>query len=410
MNDNLILFEDQFVDDMRPISYTKPVFAITCACYNLYEVAKLVTENVSYVVRDYLRKITARNFAAAEQTEGPTLFLNAAVAPDARWVEHLRHLLSKGEPFMCTSGQRVAAALVPAGEKLPTNLTPTIITPYLLDLNLPLQEKKFLRTFDFPFFLIRCLKEFFPENLKRRIESKRFRQIWPNVFVGEDVSLPETAVFNTDEGPIVLDDGVKVLDFSYFEGPVYVGPNARITERASIKDFTCIGHTSKVGGEIEATIIEPYTNKQHHGFLGHSYVGSWVNLGAGTSNSDLKNTYGGIRILHRGRRVETGMQFCGCVIGDFAKSAINTSIFTGKYIGVASMLYGYIGQNVPSFSNYAKSFGQISECPLDQVIRTQKRMFTRRNVEQTDDDIALLKVVFEHTRRERILSSELPVL
>ena len=130
----------------------------------------------------------------------------------------------------------------------------------------------------------------------------------------------------------------------------------------------------------------------------------------GHEHSNLKNTYGGIRIEHRGRRVETGMQFFGCVIGDHAKTAINTSIFTGKFVGVAGMVYGFVGQNVPSFTNYAKSFGQISECPVEQVIRTQKRMFERRDIEQTPEDIALLKAVFKLTRSERVLSSELPTL
>ena len=407
---NIILFEDQFIEDMQPIAYTRPAFAVTCACYNLYDVAKMVSPNVRYVVRDYLRRITPRSFEAAPRVEGPTLFLNAAVAPDVRWVDRMKALLADGKSFLCPSGQRVAAALLAADEAIPTNLTPTIVTPYLLDLNLPLYEEPLLKTVDFPFFTVKYLAELFPENLKHKIASKRFRQIWPNVFVGENVDTADTAVFSADAGPIVLDDGVTVMDFDYFQGPLYVGPNSRITERSSVKGFTSIGPHCKIGGEVEACIVEAYSNKQHHGFLGHTYVGSWVNLGAGTSNSNLKNTYGGIRIMHRGRRVETGMQFFGCVIGDFAKSAINTSIFTGKSIGVASMLYGYIGGNVPSFCNYAKSFGQVSECPLDQIARTQKRMFARRNVEQTEEDIALLKAVFENTRRERQLTSELPIL
>jgi len=410
MGNNIVLFEDQFVEDMQPITYTRPAFGITCACFNLYQVAKLICENVSYVVRDYLRNTAARNFAATAPTDGPALFLNAAMTPDVCYAEQLGALLKKGEPFLATSGQRVAAALLPPDERIPTNLTPTIVTPFLLDLNLPLIEDSSFKTLDFPFFVIRALPEIFLENIKRRITMKRFRQIWPNVFVGENVSLPETAVFNADEGPIVLDDGVSVLDFAYFHGPLYVGPNTHITERSSIKQFTCVANNCKIGGEVEATIIEEYSNKQHHGFLGHAYVGSWVNLGAGTSNSNLKNTYGGIGIIHRGRRLETGMQFYGCIIGDFSKSAVNTSIFTGKNIGVASMLYGYVGSNVPSFCNYAKSFGQISECPLEQTARTQKRMFARRNVEQTEADIALLAAVYEKTIRDRSLSSELPVL
>ncbi len=135
-----------------------------------------------------------------------------------------------------------------------------------------------------------------------------------------------------------------------------------------------------------------------------------MNLGAGTSNSDLKNTYGEIRIEHSGRRLETGMQFLGCVIGDYSKSAINTSIFTGKIIGASSMLYGYVGQNVPSFCNYAKSFGQVTEVLLEQAIVTQKRMFARRKIEQTGDDIALLTAIHGITREERMISSDMPVL
>ncbi|MCX7038784.1 MAG: glucose-1-phosphate thymidylyltransferase, partial [Spirochaetes bacterium] len=171
-----------------------------------------------------------------------------------------------------------------------------------------------------------------------------------------------------------------------------------------------IGERCKIGGEIEASVIEGYTNKQHHGFLGHSYVGSWVNLGAGTSNSDLKNTYGEVRLEFHHAKVDTGMQFLGAVIGDYAKSAINTSIFTGKIVGVSSMLYGFVGQNVPSFCNYARSFGQITECPVDQAVLIQKRMFARRGIAQSVEDVEVLKAAFELTRSERLISDEPPAL
>jgi glucose-1-phosphate thymidylyltransferase len=220
----------------------------------------------------------------------------------------------------------------------------------------------------------------------------------------------DTAVFRTREGPVVLEKDVELADFAYIVGPVHVGARTRVIERASLKEHVCIGETCKIGGEVEASIIESFTNKQHHGFLGHSWVGSWVNLGAGTSNSDLKNTYGEVRLEYPHRRVDTGMQFLGCIIGDFAKSAINTSIFTGKIIGVSSMLYGFIGSNVASFCNYARSFGQITECPVDQAILIQKRMFARRDIRQTPEDAALLKEVFELTRTERLISDEPPAL
>jgi len=209
---------------------------------------------------------------------------------------------------------------------------------------------------------------------------------------------------------VVLARDVDVGDFTYFVGPVYVGPRSRIIERASLKEHVCVGETCKIGGELEASVIEDFTNKQHHGFLGHSWVGSWVNLGAGTSNSDLKNTYGEVRLEYPHRRIDTGMQFLGAIIGDYAKSAINTSIFTGKIIGVSSMLYGYVGSNVPSFCNYARSFGQITECPVEQAILIQKRMFARRGISQTPEDAELLRAVFERTRSERLISDEPPAL
>ena len=100
------------------------------------------------------------------------------------------------------------------------------------------------------------------------------------------------------------------------------------------------------------------------------------------------------------------MQFLGSVIGDFAKTAVNTSIFTGKMIGVCSMIYGTVTTNVPSFSNYARSFGQVTEISLDQVVKTQKRMFDRRGNVQDSNDITLMKRVFEMTRHERTMSEE----
>ena len=157
---------------------------------------------------------------------------------------------------------------------------------------------------------------------------------------------------------------------------------------------------------MEASTIEPYTNKQHHGFLGHSYIGSWVNLGAGTCNSDLKNTYGTVVMEYPDGRFQTNMQFLGCIIGDFAKTAINTSIFTGKLVGACSMLYGYVTRNVPSFVNYARAFGQITEVSLDVLISTQSRMFARRNILQQDAHVELLKDMYEQTKHERLMANE----
>ena len=136
-------------------------------------------------------------------------------------------------------------------------------------------------------------------------------------------------------------------------------------------------------------------------FWGHSYLGSWINLGAGTCNSDLKNTYGKINIQYGEEKVATDMQFLGCFIGDYSKTAINTSIFTGKVIGVCSMMYGFVTSNVPSYVNYARTFGQTALLPAEVMISTQQRMFARRKVQQRPCDQQLIRDMLQLTAEER---------
>ena len=415
MNATIILFEDDYLDGMHPITLTRPAFDVSCAGYSLYSIANMIAKEVRYIIRDYLQKVTANRAdkkqpSSEHPVNGPVLFLNASLAPDVRFVAPLKNDIQSAEPFLATSGQRIAAALIPEPGRIPEGLTASTITPFLLEEHLPLRHDHAFKTFDYTFHVIGAQEDLFPENISHKIRTGAYKEIKEGVFTGKNIDIAESAVLHAEDGPIMLDDNVRIMDFTYLCGPLFVGRNSRIIERSSIKEFTSIGQTCKIGGEVEACIIESYTNKQHHGFLGHSYVGSWVNLGAGTSNSDLKNTYGKIRISHMGKRLDTGMQFFGCIIGDYAKTAINTSIFTGKIIGVNSMLYGYVGQNVASFCNYAKSFGQITECSLEQAIITQKRMYARRRIEQTQDDIDLLTSVFDLTREERNISSNLPVL
>ena len=410
MTAQIILFEDHLLADMEPIALTRPAFAVTCACYTLYEIATETAGGVGWVVRDFLAKTTAQRFPRQEYGDGPKLFLNASIVPDVRYAERFRQLAADAHPFVATAGKRVSAALLPAGTPVPSPLNAENVTPWLLELKLPLLEEECFRTFDHQFEVIKYLEPLFAANIAHRVRAGSYREIKPGVFAAENVSIADTAVFRTKDGPVVLEKDVEALDFTYFVGPVHVRARSRVIERASLKEAVCVGETCKIGGEVEASIIESYTNKQHHGFLGHSWVGSWVNLGAGTSNSDLKNTYGEVRLEYPRRRVETGMQFLGCIIGDYAKSAINTSIFTGKIVGVSSMLYGFIGTHVPSFCNYARSFSQITECPVEQAILIQKRMFARRGITQTPEDVELLRAVFDQTRSERLISDEPPSL
>jgi len=400
---HIVLFEDHLTGENRPITLPRAAFGVSAAGTRLYDIARRSGDAVSAIVRDYLSATTERDFRLDPFPAEDVLFLNASLAPSFGVVAGLVNEAREGGSFVVQVDSRVAAAYFdrPAGDLAEQD--ERTITPFLLGgkyralrMELPLIA--------YPFDVIRYHQRYFADNVPHLTNGLDEKQ--PGLFVGSDARIHPTAVLDTEAGPIVFGDNVSVGPFALIAGPVVIGANAKIIERATVKEEVQIGHTCKIGGEVECSIIEPYTNKQHHGFLGHSYVGSWVNMGAGTCNSDLKNTYGEVAVVHGGRRIETGMQFFGCVLGDHSKTAINTSIFTGKIVGVCSYLYGFVGTNVPSFSNYARSFGQETEVLVDAAVKSQQRMMARRNVEHTSADIKLLEGMYETTRDERLMSTD----
>jgi UDP-N-acetylglucosamine diphosphorylase/glucosamine-1-phosphate N-acetyltransferase len=151
-------------------------------------------------------------------------------------------------------------------------------------------------------------------------------------------------VIDCSGGPVYLDAHALVRPGAVVSGPVYVGPHAQVLDRAVIRGFTAIGPWCKVAGEVGGTIFQAFSNKGHDGYLGDSYVGEWVNLGAGTTNSNLLNTYGEVicRALETpagppGSNERTGETFLGCVLGDHVKTAICTRIMTGSIVGTGTM-------------------------------------------------------------------------
>jgi len=394
----IILFEDEIAGQLAPVAAAEPAFAVTCGSYKLAQLAgELGT--VHTVVRKHLAAVEAETFPQRvlpkQALASPVLVLNARLVPSVSVIERLKAIVGAGREGLAKVGQSIAAALVTNGpfefsmerlRKLPA-----------LEVELPLLE--------YPHDVLRHHLASCRENLEHRVKGG-YREVRDGLFVAENVTLGEHLVIDAKNGPVVIDHDGTIGPFCFLRGPVYVGPKARVNEHAAIKDCVSLGHNTKIGGEVEASIIEPYSNKQHHGFLGHSYVGSWVNLGAGTSNSDLKNTYGTVNMECGGQKVSTGMQFVGCFIGDYVKTAINTSIFTGKTVGACSMVYGFVTGNVPSFCNYAKSFGQVTDLPADVMVEIQRRSFARRQVTQRACDIQLIRDLYELARQERQLPDE----
>lgn len=407
---SVILFEDNRVDHLYPVTLSRPAFAISCGSFRLFDLVRRLELPVSCIVRDHLRAIHAADFPdhTADHTSftGTRLLVNARIVPKFEVLRTLKALIAKGRPCVVKHGDSVAAALLGPNDRLPL-MDPghESLSDYLLKLQLD-QIAIDLPMFEYPHDIIRHHLTSISSNLEHRLSEGSYEEISDGVFVADGAKLGEYLVTNTKEGPILLEAGATVGSHCSLTGPVHVGPNARVIEYAALKDCVSLGHTTKIGGEIEASIVEPYSNKQHHGFMGHSYLGSWINLGAGTCNSDLKNTYGQVNMEYQMGRVASGMQFLGCIMGDYAKSAINTGIFTGKTVGVCSMLYGFVTTNVPSFVNYARSFGQVTETPVEVMIHTQARMFERRQVSQRPCDIQLLRDMYELTRHERQMAGE----
>jgi glucose-1-phosphate thymidylyltransferase len=407
---NIVVFEDQKTHQLHPVTLGRPAYTVSCGSFRLIDWLRILQRPLLGIVRRYLSDVQRVDFPdlAGPLHPGPTLFVNARLVPSVSVYRELRALLDSSRAGVVRSNGDVAAVMHAPQSVVPVELDSSEVASFFARLGadrLP-ELPAALPMFQHPHDVIRYNTEVLVENLEHRIASGRYRELAPGVFAGERVTVSSLVETSTRSGPIVLEDDSMVGPFCLLRGPAYLGRHARLIEHSAIKDGVSAGHTTKIGGEVEASVIEPYTNKQHHGFLGHSYLGSWINLGAGTCNSDLKNTYGKVNLDYRGEKVSTGMQFVGCMIGDYSKTAINTGIFTGKVIGACSMLYGFVTTNVPSFVNYARLFGQVTELPPEVMIATQQRMFQRRNVVQRPCDIQLIHDMYEQTRDERQLAGE----
>lgn len=219
------------------------------------------------------------------------------------------------------------------------------------------------------------------------------------VVYGSNVRIEEPVYFDVSEGPVLIADGVRLEAFTRIAGPAYIGRNS-VIHSARINPYTFIGEMCRVGGEVEFSIIESYSNKTHYGYVGHSYVASFVNLGAGTTTSDLKNTYGTVRVSYLGRKIDTGLRKLGAFIAHHVKTAINTSIFSGKKLGAFSLVYNIVKEDVPPFT-ISGLYENYMELFLKSAIETARRMKERRGLELTKEEEFLIKESFALSKDER---------
>jgi UDP-N-acetylglucosamine diphosphorylase/glucosamine-1-phosphate N-acetyltransferase len=263
-----------------------------------------------------------------------------------------------------------------------------------------------VRLFDWPWELIH-------NNATTLSEDWEFRQHAPTlegcimggvhllgrdqIHVGKGCKIYPCVVIDAEAGPVVLEEGVTVMPHSFIQGPAHIGKNTLLQTGAVIRGGTTIGPVCKVGGEVEGSIIHGYSNKQHDGFLGHSYLGEWINIAADCINSDLKNTYGTIRVPINGVPVETGELFMGMLAGDHSKIGINVSIPTGAVIGVSSSVFDpACPKFVPSFSWVEKEGATSYE--INRAVEVARKMMARRRKEMS----SAMEALFRGTLRESI--------
>jgi UDP-N-acetylglucosamine diphosphorylase/glucosamine-1-phosphate N-acetyltransferase len=211
-----------------------------------------------------------------------------------------------------------------------------------------------------------------------------------------DAHVEPGVLFDTRHGGIRLDEGVEVRAGSRLAGPIHAGPGSRLLGGS----YECLsaGPRSYLRGEIEESIVLGHSNKAHDGFLGHAILGRWVNLGALTTNSDLKNNYGPVRLGAPSGEVETGLTKLGCLVGDHAKTAIGTLINTGTVIGAGANVFGS-GQ-VPKWVA-PFSWGHAPEAPVygrERFLQTAATVLVRRNVEADAATLAWLGACWDRAR------------
>jgi UDP-N-acetylglucosamine diphosphorylase/glucosamine-1-phosphate N-acetyltransferase len=228
--------------------------------------------------------------------------------------------------------------------------------------------------------------------------SEAITQYQDDIYISEDVMIEPGCIFSAKDGPIVIERGAIIEAGSILRGPVAVCEGATVKMAARIYDGTTIGPVCKVGGEVAGSLFHSYSNKAHDGFVGNSVFGQWVNLGANTVTSNLKNDYKHIKVIEWESKepIDTGRQFFGTVMGDHSKTAINTMLNTGTICGVSSNVF--IDELSPKVINSFTWLGPTGPKPyrFEKAIQVMEAMMKRRNITLSDGYRNMMHSIFEN--------------
>lgn len=387
---NIILFDDSRRNHLLPLTYTKPVAELRIGILTIKEKwEKQALGSVSFLSQEYLKtKFPTRRFAE-------NFLIAGSIIPEGNFIKAIREL---------TKGQ----ALIQHGE---------LLAAYDSENNLSIELAHYsCIEYPFPLFRIKHLWDIFSLNARaleedfelltagrKSAEIDASNIIIGNRFFAEEGASAMCSVFNTTTGPIYLGKNSEVWEGSLIRGAFALCEESAVKLGAKIYGATTVGPHSRVGGEINNSVIQGYSNKGHDGFLGNSVIAEWCNIGADSNNSNLKNNYAPVKLWNYAEEsmVSTGLQFCGLIMGDHSKCGINTMFNTGTVVGVSANIFGagFPKNHIPSFS-WGGPEG-ITEYNFDKAAETASHVMERRHKAFDQTESQILAEVFELTRPYR---------
>lgn len=403
----LCVFEDAEVAFLEPLTLTRPAFDLRCGAYTLWQRQQgyFKTDRVSALVRPTLAALCRLNHPGVTVNEAPPGG-GVAVLANARWLPPAGPSPDVTTPGVALAGDQLAYAVVPA-DQFPLSWPEAL--PECLNRwkeSLP-HRSAGGAMIDFPWDLVERNAEMlcadFGTGRAERPLPEGVRVVGPRdqFLVDPTATVEPMVVANTTDGPVVIDQGAVVQAFSRLEGPCYIGPGSWVVG-GKVKGSS-IGPMSRIGGEVEYTIIQGYSNKYHDGFLGHSYLGEWVNLAAGTQVSDLRNDYAPVKVTIHGQKVDTGLTKVGAFIGDHSKTGLTALLNTGTVIGAFCNLLPtgrLLPRVLPSFCEYRQ--GQIQpRSDWREMLTTAAKVMQRRGRELTSAHTDLFNTLYDQTAPQR---------
>jgi UDP-N-acetylglucosamine diphosphorylase/glucosamine-1-phosphate N-acetyltransferase len=386
---NLILFDDPAIrTDLLPFTFTRPTSKIRVGILTIDEKwERWLNAKASYQTVDYLQKKFKRNRSE------DNLLINGAICPDEKLVAAIKNL--PDGKFLVKDALLIAAKRPEAEMRVANTINydePLVVIDKTWKIFLENSNQ-----IKIDFKLITANRKSTGIQDKHTIVYGE-----ENIFVEEGVYI-RAAILNAEGGPIYLGKNSIIQEGAMIRGPFALCESGHVGMGAKMRGDTTIGPFSRVGGEVSTSVIFGNSNKAHDGFLGSSVIGEWCNLGADTNNSNLKNNYDAVKLWSHAKNdfVNTGLQFCGLMMGDHSKSGINTMFNTGTVVDVAANIFGegFPPAHIPSFSWGGGT--SLTTYQLDKALVTAAKVLERKSKVLDDVEREILEKVFELTSHNR---------